>query len=124
NAAIDNRLLLDSLKANNEINLLLLGAGGAERSVVRQMKLLHPPGLRERVAYKEAIFSNIAQDMRCAMPALEISLAPQNDAHRATVISLPEKIEADGLPRDIADAIRGLWCGMFLLLLSCPCREP
>ncbi|KAJ7510801.1 heterotrimeric G protein alpha subunit B [Mycena galericulata] len=113
NDAIENRLLLDSLKAKNEISILLLGAGGSERSVVRQMKLLHS-GLtdRERVAYKEAIFSNIAQDMRAileAMPALEIPLAPLNDAHRATVLSLPGKIEADVLPRDIADAIRGLW---------------
>ncbi|KAF7334688.1 Heterotrimeric G-protein alpha subunit, GPA1-like protein [Mycena venus] len=114
NDEIDNRLLLDSLKANNEINVLLLGAGGAERSVLRQIKLLHPPGLtdRERVAYKEAIFSNIAQDMRAileAMPALEIPLAPQNDAYRTAVLSIPGKIEADVLPRDFADAIRGLW---------------
>lgn len=39
------------------------------------------------------------------MPALEISLSPQNDARRTAILSLPEMIEADIVPRDIADAI-------------------
>ena len=44
-----------------------------------------------------------------AMPALDISLAPQNDARRAVVLALPVQIETDTLPPDVADAIRGLW---------------
>ncbi|KAJ7346177.1 GPA1 heterotrimeric G-protein alpha subunit [Mycena albidolilacea] len=77
--------------------------------------LLHPPGPtdRERIAYREVIFSNITLSMRAvleAMPALEISLSPHNDARRTAILSLPEMIEADILPRDIADAIRGLCC--------------
>jgi len=43
------------------------------------------------------------------MAQLDISLAPQNDARRAIVMSLPMQIEADVLPRDVSDAIRGLW---------------
>jgi guanine nucleotide-binding protein G(i) subunit alpha len=43
------------------------------------------------------------------MPQLDISLAPQNDARRAIVLSLPMQIEADVLPRDVVDAVRGLW---------------
>jgi guanine nucleotide-binding protein G(i) subunit alpha len=43
------------------------------------------------------------------MHQLDISLAPQNDARRAIIMSLPAQIEADVLPRDVADAVRGLW---------------
>ena len=44
-----------------------------------------------------------------AMQQLEIHLTPQNDARRAIVMALPAQIEADLLPRDVADAVRGLW---------------
>lgn len=44
-----------------------------------------------------------------AMPQLDIQLAPQNDARRNIVLSLPGQIETNYLPRDVADAIRGLW---------------
>ena len=43
------------------------------------------------------------------MQQLEIHLAPQNDARRAIILALPAQIEADVLPRDVADAVRGLW---------------
>ncbi|KAJ6486033.1 G protein alpha-subunit [Mycena vulgaris] len=114
NDEIDKRIYLDFLRARNEIDVLLLGAGGAERSVLRQLKLFHSPELtdRERVAYKEVIFSNITQYMCAvleAMPALEISLSPMNDARTATILSHPELYEADVLPHDVADGIRGLW---------------
>jgi len=44
-----------------------------------------------------------------ALPQLDIALAPQNDARRNIILSLPPQIEADVLPRDVADAIRALW---------------
>ncbi|KAJ7302118.1 heterotrimeric G protein alpha subunit B [Mycena albidolilacea] len=111
NDEIDKRIYLDFLRAKKEINLLLIGAGGAEWSVWRQLRL--PPGLtdRERSTYKEAIFSNIAQDMRAileAMPALDISLSSINEARRAIILSRPELDKADVLPPDVANAIRGL----------------
>ena len=43
------------------------------------------------------------------MQRLEIHLAPQNDARHAIIVALPAQIEADVLPRDVADAARGLW---------------
>lgn len=102
------------------------------------MKLIHHGGYTEleRDSYKEIIFSNTIQSMRyvistCtylqiiilysfffffshsaileALPHLDISLAPQNDARRTTILSLPPQIEGDVLPRDIGDAIRALW---------------
>lgn len=44
-----------------------------------------------------------------ALPHLDISLAPQNDARRTTILSLPPQIEGDVLPSDVGDAIRALW---------------
>ena len=44
-----------------------------------------------------------------AMQQLDIHLAPQNDARRTIIMSLPAQIEADVLPRDVVDAVRGLW---------------
>ena len=43
------------------------------------------------------------------MPQLDIALSPQNDARRAVILSLPMQIEAEILPRDVSDAVRGLW---------------
>jgi guanine nucleotide-binding protein G(i) subunit alpha len=43
------------------------------------------------------------------MPQLDLALAPQNDARRAIILALPPQIEADVLPRDVADAVRSLW---------------
>jgi guanine nucleotide-binding protein G(i) subunit alpha len=43
------------------------------------------------------------------MQQLDIHLAPQNDARRTIIMSLPAQIEADVLPRDVVDAVRGLW---------------
>ena len=78
------------------------------------MKLIHHGGYteQERESYKEIIFSNTIQSMRAileAMPQLDISLSPQNDARRAVILSLPPQIETDVLPGDVADSVRGLW---------------
>ncbi|KAF7310351.1 G-protein alpha subunit [Mycena chlorophos] len=115
NDEIENQLKRDRMMAKNEIKMLLLGAGESGKStVLKQMKLIHLDGYnaQERDAYKEIIYSNTIQSMRAileAMPQLDIALSPQNDARRSTILSLPPQIEADVLPRDVADAVRGLW---------------
>jgi len=44
-----------------------------------------------------------------ALPHLDIQLSPQSDARRSIILSLPAQIEGDVLPRDVSDAVRGLW---------------
>jgi len=44
-----------------------------------------------------------------ALPHLGIQLSPQNDARRSVILSLPGQIEGEVLPRDVSDAVRGLW---------------
>ena len=101
-----------------------------QSTVLKQMKLIHHGGYndQERDSYKEIIFSNTIQSMRYArlflpllfsvtrssaileaMPQLDITLSPQNDARRAVILALPMQIEGEVLPRDVADSIRGLW---------------
>ncbi|KAJ7854002.1 heterotrimeric G-protein alpha subunit, GPA1-like protein [Mycena leptocephala] len=115
NDEIDNQLKRDRMMQKNEIKMLLLGAGESGKStVLKQMRFIYHDGYNaeERETYKEIIYSNTIQSMRAileAMPLLDISLAPQNDARRATILSLPAQIDADVLPRDLADAVRGLW---------------
>jgi guanine nucleotide-binding protein G(i) subunit alpha len=43
------------------------------------------------------------------MPQLDLALVPQNDTRRSVVLSMPAQIEADIMPRDVAEAIRSLW---------------
>jgi len=43
------------------------------------------------------------------MPQLDLALVPQNDTRRSIVLSMPPQIEADVMPRDVAEAIRSLW---------------
>ncbi|KAK0194817.1 heterotrimeric G protein alpha subunit B [Armillaria mellea] len=115
NDEIENQLKRDRMMAKNEIKMLLLGAGESGKStVLKQMKLIHHGGYndQERDSYKEIIFSNTIQSMRAileAMPQLDLSLSPQNDARRAIVLALPGQLETDVLPRDVVDAIRSLW---------------
>lgn len=45
-----------------------------------------------------------------AMETLDIPLADASNAKRAEVIlSLPAQIDADSLPKTVADAVQGLW---------------
>ncbi|KAK7692183.1 Guanine nucleotide-binding protein subunit alpha [Cerrena zonata] len=115
NDEIESQLKRDRIMAKNEIKMLLLGAGESGKStVLKQMKLIHHGGYneQERDSYKEIIFSNTIQSMRAileAMPHLDIQLAPQNDARRSIILSLPPQLESEVLPGDIADALKSLW---------------
>jgi guanine nucleotide-binding protein G(i) subunit alpha len=115
NDEIESQLKRDRLMAKNEIKMLLLGAGESGKStVLKQMKLIHHGGYndQERDSYKEIIFSNTIQSMRAileALPQLDLALSPANDARRSTILALPAQIEAEVLPRDVADSIRALW---------------
>ena len=43
------------------------------------------------------------------MPQLDLALALSNDARRTAILSLPAQIEANVMPRGVADDIRLLW---------------
>ncbi|KAK0551876.1 guanine nucleotide-binding protein subunit alpha [Tilletia horrida] len=116
NDEIEAQLRKDRMAMRSEIKMLLLGAGESGKStILKQMKLINHGSYsrEERLSYKDIIFSNTLQSMRVildAMDQLDIPLADGANARRAEVIlSLPAQIEADHMPRHIAEAIYGLY---------------
>jgi guanine nucleotide-binding protein G(i) subunit alpha len=78
------------------------------------MKIIHRGGYEdwERSLHKEAIFSSTIEYMRTilnAHPKLELTLLPENEAFRSTILALPLQYNSGTLNEKIADAIRGLW---------------
>ena len=85
-----------------------------QSTVLKQMKLIHNGGYsaQEREAYKEIIFSNTVQSMRAileALPQLNLYISQRNEPRQNLILNLPMQLETDFLPREILDAIRGLW---------------
>lgn len=116
NQEIEDALRKEQLKLQNEVKMLLLGAGESGKStILKQMKLIHDNGYskEERESFKEIIFSNTIQSMKVileAMARMEISLEKsENGKHRDVVLELPSQIEADVFPADAASAVKTLW---------------
>ncbi|KAJ2852114.1 guanine nucleotide-binding protein subunit alpha [Coemansia brasiliensis] len=116
NEEIENQLRKDRMNMRNEVKMLLLGAGESGKStIIKQMKLIHDGGYsqEERESFKEVIFSNTIQSMRVlleAMDTLHIALEnAENQVHADVIMSMPNQIEADNLPADVAAAVRTLW---------------
>jgi guanine nucleotide-binding protein subunit alpha len=79
------------------------------------MKLIHDSGYsdEEREAFKEIIFSNTAQSMRVileAMATMGIALgSEENEKHKTVILELPNQIEAEVFPPEVAAAVKALW---------------
>lgn len=79
------------------------------------MKLIHDTGYssEEKEAFKEIIFSNTVQSLRVileAMQSMTIDLGSENnEKHRASIMELPNQIEAEVFPVDVANAVKALW---------------
>ncbi|KAI7877236.1 guanine nucleotide-binding protein subunit alpha [Lichtheimia hyalospora FSU 10163] len=116
NEEIENQLKRDKLNMQNEVKLLLLGAGESGKStILKQMKLIHDGGYShdEREAFKEIIFSNTVQSMRVILDAMDnmgLALAQSSNRHHATIVmDLPSQIERDSLPMEVTQAVKTLW---------------
>ncbi|KAI8908865.1 guanine nucleotide binding protein, alpha subunit [Powellomyces hirtus] len=116
NDAIDMALRKEKTDLRNEVKMLLLGAGESGKStIIKQMKLIHDNGYSpdERLAFKEIIFSNTVQSMRVIMEAMynmNIALTnPANEKWRALILDVPNQIESEVFPADVAQAVKELW---------------
>ncbi|KAI9477133.1 guanine nucleotide binding protein, alpha subunit [Zychaea mexicana] len=117
NDEIDDHLRMEKLNMQNQVKLLLLGAGESGKStLLKQMKLIHEGGfsLDERMAYREIIYSNTIQSMHVILDAMDgLGLAFSNEAsHKAAdhVIQQPaEMIDEAPMPADLVSAIQALW---------------
>ncbi|KAJ3085422.1 guanine nucleotide-binding protein subunit alpha [Quaeritorhiza haematococci] len=116
NDDIDQQLKKERMNMRNEVKMLLLGAGESGKStILKQMKLIHDNGYSqdEREAFKEIIFSNTVQSMRVILEAMQNMGIPlerdDNEKHRAVILDLPNQIEAEVFPAEVAVAVKNLW---------------
>ncbi|CAB4482083.1 guanine nucleotide binding protein, alpha subunit [Rhizophagus irregularis] len=130
NDEIENQLKRDRLSMRNEVKMLLLGAGESGKStILKQMKLIHDGGYspEERESFKEIIFSNTVQSMRVILEAMDnmgIQLRNEgNKRHVTTIMNLPNQIEGDQLPSEVALAIKNLWADKSVLECFSRSRE-
>jgi guanine nucleotide-binding protein G(i) subunit alpha len=93
------------------------------------MKLIHDGGYspEERESFKEIIFSNTVQSMRVILEAMDnmgIQLSNEgNRKHVTTIMNLPNQIEGDQLPSEVALAIKSLWADQGVLECFSRSRE-
>lgn len=93
------------------------------------MKLIHDGGYspEERESFKEIIFSNTVQSMRVILEAMDnmgIQLRNEgNKRHVTTIMNLPNQIEGDQLPSEVALAIKNLWADKSVLECFSRSRE-
>ncbi|KAL1925442.1 uncharacterized protein VTP21DRAFT_325 [Calcarisporiella thermophila] len=117
NNEIENQLRRDRVKMNNEVKLLLLGAGESGKStILKQFKLINEGSYsrEERESFREIIFINTCQSMRVILEAMQdmgLTLAnPANKVHANVILSAEMyQMEYETMPPEIALAIRELW---------------
>ncbi|KAI8889004.1 G protein alpha subunit [Backusella circina FSU 941] len=116
NDEIDNQLRMEKLKIQNEVKLLLLGAGESGKStIIKQMKLIHDGGFTpdEREAYKEIIFSNSIQSIHVILEAMEnlgIELGdPANEKYSEFILDQHQQIDCFAAATEVVTAIKALW---------------
>lgn len=100
-----------------EVKMLLLGAGDSGKTtILKQLKLNFEGGYndRERKLHRNDIFSITVASMRSvlqAMPHLNVPIQPGNESRKELILGLNPNmtITQDYLPREISEALRGLW---------------
>lgn len=115
---IDKQIKSDRTRLNNEVKLLLLGAGESGKStILKQMKILHQGGYSEaeREAFREIIWSNTIQSMQVLLRGLK-TLSPPIEVSDAAfeklaehILSLSSQGEDFVFTPEIAKVIKQLW---------------
>lgn len=112
--AIENQLRKDKKVFQQEIKLLLLGAGESGKSTIaKQMKILYLKGFpaAERKMFKEIIYSNTILSMRALVLAAErfdLAFLPDN-AGQARVFKTNNILFEQELSPEIVTAAIALW---------------
>jgi len=114
NKEIDAQLKKEKARLENEVKLLLLGAGESGKStIVKQMKIIHQSGYsdEERLAFKEVIYSNTIQSMKVILNSLSklaIELEKEDNKAKADMISALSA-SGDAWNDEVYKAIKDLW---------------
>lgn len=112
NDRINKELIEDRKRLDNEVKLLLLGAGESGKSTIaKQMKIIHLNGFtdQERETYTSIIFQNCIGSMSALVQAaaeLDIEISAENKAAAQRVVNLGD---AEPMTPEIANDIKALW---------------
>jgi len=111
---IEKDILEDRKKLDNEVKLLLLGAGESGKSTIaKQMKIIHLNGFseEERLSYKSIIYNNTVGSMRVLVTAAQELGIPlkQSNAKPAERIAGGEEYFTGDITPEIAADIKVLW---------------
>ncbi|KAJ3009234.1 guanine nucleotide-binding protein subunit alpha [Thoreauomyces humboldtii] len=117
---IDVALDREKLAQNNEIKMLLLGAGESGKStILKQMRLIHDKGFdqEERESFRIIIYKNTVQSMAEILDAMKLMDIPfsdpsVNEPHKTIVQAASADtltLEVAQLPPAISGAIKSLW---------------
>jgi len=115
NTEINKDLRDERKKQENEVKLLLLGAGESGKSTIaKQMKIIHLNGFsnEEKKTYKTIIFNNIVSSMRALIEAtehLEINIGDSAAKAAKRINEGKEEYFTGPLTLDMAKDIKELW---------------
>eukprot|EP01100_Stratorugosa_tubuloviscum_P014957 TRINITY_DN82_c1_g2_i2.p1 TRINITY_DN82_c1_g2~~TRINITY_DN82_c1_g2_i2.p1 ORF type:complete len:350 (-),score=147.34 TRINITY_DN82_c1_g2_i2:136-1185(-) len=114
-ADVESVLTQEAKKLDNEVKLLLLGAGESGKSTIaKQIKILHLKGFtgEERASYKAVIFANVISSMRALILAaneLGIEIQPSAKPAAERISAETEECFSGELTQELAQAIKILW---------------
>jgi len=114
NRNINKNLDQDRRKMENEVKLLLLGAGESGKSTIaKQMKIIHLKGFTdvEKRAFKSVIYNNIINSMKSlvlAAKSMEIKISPDNEK-AAEELSKDSEYFSGQLSPELVKQIKSLW---------------
>jgi len=114
NKTINKQLENERKKLDNEVKLLLLGAGESGKTTfAKQMRMIYLQGFstEERQAYKSIIYENLISSMRALVTAaarFEIDLQPNSKEAAEKLVSIEEYF-SENISGEIADYLKLLW---------------
>jgi GTPase SAR1 family protein len=111
-AEINKQIATDRRKLENEVKLLLLGAGESGKSTIaKQMKIIHKSGFttEERTNYKSIVYNNLVSAMRSLIRgAQDLGIKVSHPGVERVMANSEEYFSGPLTPEMVAD-IKGLW---------------
>eukprot|EP01095_Lingulamoeba_sp_RSL-Kostka_P016937 TRINITY_DN854_c1_g4_i1.p1 TRINITY_DN854_c1_g4~~TRINITY_DN854_c1_g4_i1.p1 ORF type:complete len:357 (+),score=128.98 TRINITY_DN854_c1_g4_i1:114-1184(+) len=112
---IDDALRKERKDFENEVKLLLLGAGESGKSTItKQMKIIHLKGFteEERISYRDIIHSNVIMAMRAIVSSadkLGFNNITAENQEKAELFTTNEILFEQKVTPEIAEAVQELW---------------
>lgn len=116
NDEINTYLKTEKVRLQNEVKLLLLGAGESGKSTIaKQMRLIYLNGYNEedRSGYKSIIHNNIISSIKALVEAahtMGLKYKPENEEAAEGVMQLAENSSSGfSLTKEMAETVKKLW---------------